>query len=173
MLTVMRATARVVLAFAEWTYRYAALLLIPASAVLITIDAVLRYAFDAPLIWSKDVAAMMLFLLFMLCLPFSMRGNFHVRMDLIYGSVRPAIRRAMDVVGHAGAFVILLLMANHAWATTKATFLRGTTLPSGNLILWPFHLVATICLVWFALAILLAAFLPMDRVVEEQTKAGN
>ena len=54
----------------------------PALVILVTLDVVLRYVFDAPLQWARDVSGLFLLMAICAALPHAWDRSYHIRMDL-------------------------------------------------------------------------------------------
>lgn len=79
--------------------------LIGAMALLVFIVVVLRYAFDQGAIVLQEAALYLHGLIFMLGIPYALKENAHVRVDLIYSRLSRKARARIDLVGH-GLFLI-------------------------------------------------------------------
>ena len=55
-----------------------------AMVLLIASDTILRYFFNAPIFGAQEIVGLGLLIAFLLALPHSWHGNYHVRMDLLY-----------------------------------------------------------------------------------------
>ena len=86
--------------------RTGALVILPVLTLLVTVDVVLRYAFNAPLAWALEAAQHLLLLYFLCGLVESFRNGAHVRMELIAEHLPISARRATSVV-YAGLIVIV------------------------------------------------------------------
>jgi TRAP-type C4-dicarboxylate transport system permease small subunit len=86
----------------------AAMLAVMFLAFLVQI--VFRYAFSFPVGWTHELSVIMWLWLVLWGAAFVMRESDEIRFDLIYGSVRPGVRRAMALVA-AAALVVLYTMS--------------------------------------------------------------
>lgn len=76
---------------------------------------VMRYVFDAGLIWVQESVTWMHAFVFMMGAAYTLRHEEHVRVDIFYRGMSAERRAWVDVVG-----VVLLLMPLCAFLTTKA-----------------------------------------------------
>ena len=90
--------------------RFAMYLVFVIMGVLLH-SALSRTIFDAPLIWSVEVAQMTLAAYYLLGGGYSLQLGSHVRMDLLYGRWSPRTKAVLDcvtAVGLAGYLAVLL-----------------------------------------------------------------
>ncbi|WP_108610652.1 TRAP transporter small permease [Aminobacter sp. MSH1] len=151
------------LAVSKLLFEWSSAIILPGVAVLTTVDTSMRYLFTAPLDWAQDVVGISLFLLFVLCLPYSMHGGFHVRMDLIYDNVSRGTRRALDAIGYIGALALVAVLVYRSWFTALRALRTHETTPSGELTLWPFHLVGALCFSLFLFVIITTLLWPQPK----------
>ena len=57
---------------------------IPLLITLVSVDVVLRYVFNAPLLWGNEIGALLLLLVFFASLPHCTNHGGHIRMELFY-----------------------------------------------------------------------------------------
>lgn len=90
--------------------RFAMYLVFVMMGVLLY-SALSRTLFDAPLIWSVEVAQMTMAAYYLLGGGYSMQLGSHVRMDLLYDRWSPKTRATADFVTAAGliAYLVVLL----------------------------------------------------------------
>lgn len=124
---------------------------VPAVTGLITADALLRYAVSAPLLWSQDVAGLLLLVLFCAGFPYSWHGKFHVRLDLIYGVFPQPVRKVVDSLTVITAFAFGGFLAYQCFMSTLVTYRTEATMPSGILPIWPFVLGGAVAFSGFCL----------------------
>lgn len=86
------------------------LVFIPALMLLVGVDVVLRYFFDAPLSWSVDAGGLLLLTVFLCSLPSATVTGHHVRMELFYLRTTGVARRIADAVSALGGLSLSLLL---------------------------------------------------------------
>lgn len=126
--------------------------LLPAIALLISVDTILRYFFSAPLAWTQDAVGVALFLLFCAGLPYSWYGDFHVRMDMIYVLFSQRTRTIIDSIGILAALIFGALLAYRSILSALASYRYDSSMPSGAIPLWPIQAVGAIFLFLFCVA---------------------
>jgi len=83
----------------DWTGRSIAWLLL--VMVIITLVVVfMRYALDLGAIMLQESVTYLHALAFMLGIPYALKENAHVRVDLVYACLGPRARAAIDLAGH-------------------------------------------------------------------------
>jgi TRAP-type C4-dicarboxylate transport system permease small subunit len=78
--------------------------------VVFIIGIVMRYVFDAPLLWGDEVAMMLLLWVTFLTDAFVVRGSDHVAFDVVWDVASPPARRIMGILGRA-VFALIFLAA--------------------------------------------------------------
>ena len=111
---------------------------LPALVALVTLDVVLRYAFDAPLRWGRNVNGLLLLITMFGALPHAWDRGYHIRMELLYERMRGRMRGWADVAAAtSGIFVFGLLLAQ-AWAFVPYMARTGETGEELMVPFWPF-----------------------------------
>ncbi len=140
-----------------WLYRWTAIVALIAITVLITADAVLRYVLRAPTSWIQEVVGLALFLLFCAGMPYSWYGRFHVRMDLVYERLPALAQRLIDVIGYLSALLFGGFLTAQAFLTVGTAYRTKTSMPSGDILVWPFAVLATVAFGLFCAVMLVSA----------------
>ena len=87
-----------------------AVICIPAMTIVITVDVVMRYVFNAPFDWSIEFNEAALLIILFGSLPFTTKVNGHIRMELLYRNFKGiALRLANALWAAAGLFFSILL----------------------------------------------------------------
>ena len=118
----------------------AALVLLLMS--LMVYEVMMRYAFDAPTMWSYDVSTMTMGAIFMLSIGYTLLTDSHVRVDLFHSVIGPNAKPMVDLVGH-GFFILPLLiwLTWGLWDHFLGAFMSGerTGASAWNPLVWPFR----------------------------------
>lgn len=115
-------------------FRLGIYILLPALVVLVTLDVVLRYVFDAPLQWARDVSG--LFLLMSICaaLPHAWDRAYHIRMEVVYDRFSEKRKRQVDVLSAVSGIVFFGMIAVQGARYVPFMIRTGET---GEDLLWP------------------------------------
>ncbi|MGF7158850.1 TRAP-type C4-dicarboxylate transport system permease small subunit [Rhodoligotrophos appendicifer] len=112
---------------------WAALLLIMA---LLTIDVVLRYAFNSPLTWAFDLISLYLMAcVFFFGLADTLRHNENVAVDILYGRLGGRAKSLCDVIIYIAATVFFGLMFYVTLVAAVESAAQGEVM--AGLIPWP------------------------------------
>lgn len=103
-------------AFTHWTGRCIAWLLL-AMVLTTAVVVILRYALDEGAIMLQESVMYLHALTFMLGIPFALKENAHVRVDLIYGRLSDRSRAAIDLAGHL-LFLVPVALAIFLYSRT-------------------------------------------------------
>jgi TRAP-type C4-dicarboxylate transport system permease small subunit len=115
-------------------FRLGIYVMLPALVVLVTTDVVLRYVFDAPLQWARDVNGLFLLMSIAAALPHAWDRAYHIRMEVVYERFPPGLKRSVDVLSAFAGVVFFGLMAFQAAAYVPFMMRTGET---GEDLLWP------------------------------------
>lgn len=99
---------------ARWLFHLAVYGGLPALVVLVTLDVILRYFFDAPIRWSRDANGLLLLITMFGALPHAWDAGYHIRMELIYERLHGLRRALADVTAALCGIVFFGLLAFQA-----------------------------------------------------------
>jgi TRAP-type C4-dicarboxylate transport system permease small subunit len=118
---------------------------LPVLVVLVTADIVLRYVFNAPLQWARDVSGLLLLSATFCTLPHAWDRAYHIRMEVFYARVTPERRRMLDVVASFAGIVFFGFMG--VQGLLYLPFMIRTNVTGEDLLLpiWPFMVVLSGC----------------------------
>tara|TARA_R110002072_G_scaffold214288_1_gene371366 strand:- start:206 stop:697 length:492 start_codon:yes stop_codon:yes gene_type:complete len=88
---------------------------LPAILMLIGIDVVRRYFFNAPLIWAQEGATLLLFLAIVLALPESWRRGVHIKADFLTGLMGRVLNDVLARIVWLLVFGTSVLIAVQCW----------------------------------------------------------
>ncbi len=133
-----RQTAGALQSLSGWLLVITCTLGLTGATFVITLDVVLRYGFNAPLLWSMELNQMLLPLLVFGCMPYVWERRGHVHMEIVVQLFPERGMAACDLVAAlcGGLFSALLAggMAKNAMDMLQYNQ-RGEYVP---LPLWPF-----------------------------------
>lgn len=108
--------------------------MLPALVLLVTTDVLLRYVFDAPLQWARDVSGLFLLMSISAALPLAWDRSYHIRMEVVYDKLTASRRRLVDVLSAVSGVVFFGMMAVQAARYVPFMMRTGET---GEDLLWP------------------------------------
>jgi TRAP-type C4-dicarboxylate transport system permease small subunit len=123
---------------AESLFRVATLGGLPALVALVTLDVVLRYVFDAPLRWGRNVNGLLLLITMFGALPHAWDRGYHIRMELVYERLRGRTRGWADVIAACSGVIVLGLLLVQAWVFVPYMARTGETGEELLVPFWPF-----------------------------------
>lgn len=118
---------------------------LPALLGLVTIDVVLRYVFNAPLQWSRDVSGLLLLITLFSALPAAWDQGHHIRMEIFYVRWPARLRLAADVLSALAGISFFALLAVQSVAFTRYMARTGETGEDLGAPLWPFMAFIGLC----------------------------
>ncbi len=132
--TLDRASERV----SSQIFRFGIYVTMPALVVLVTLDVALRYVFNAPLQWARDVNGLLLLVSIFCALPHAWDRAYHIRMEVFYSRFTTTRRRMADVLSSVAGVLFFGFMAVQAARFVPFMIQTGETGEDLDFVLWPF-----------------------------------
>ncbi len=169
-LALLDAALEVVDDWSKWIslalFRVAVDAALPALMVIVTLDVVLRYVFNSPLPWGRDVNGLLLLITIFSALPHAWDRGYHIRMEVFYNRLQGKPRRVADVATGVAGILFFGLMGVQALRFTPYMAVTGETGEDLLLPVWPFMAYMGFC------SLVLAARLIGNPSGEEQIGLG-
>jgi len=113
--------------------------LVLAAVLVSAINATVRKLFDLSANWALELQWVLFGAVFLLCSPWTLAANEHIRIDIINNMLPKAVRNWIDLVGHA---VFLLPLTIVMTVTGLPFFIRSYSIDeqsfsAGGLPQWP------------------------------------
>lgn len=141
-------------------FGWAGALLILAMTVLISYDVILRYGFHNPMIGAHEMVEYMLLMCFYLFLADCWNASTHVRMGIVYTKMTGGVKKAADFfIGATGA-LLFGAMTLKVWEELLYAFEADQVSSEMLMPIWPFKLVAFLCLVLFVAQLAMSMVIP-------------
>ncbi len=139
---------------------------LPALMVVVTLDVILRYAFNSPLPWGRDVNGLLLLITIFSALPHAWDQGYHIRMEVFYDRLHGRARNLADVATGVAGILFFGLMGVQAFRF--APYMRATGETGEDLLIpfWPFMAYMGFC------SLVLAVRLLANPSGEEQIGVG-
>ncbi len=119
-------------------FRVSLYVTMPGLVILVTLDVALRYLFNAPLQWGRDVNGLLLLMTIFCALPHAWDRAYHIRMEVFYIRLSSARRRRVDVLASVAGVIVFGLMAVQGARFVPFMIRTGETGEDLDLPLWPF-----------------------------------
>ena len=118
---------------------------LPALLALVTLEVVLRYGFNSPLHWGRDVNGLLLLITLFSTLPHAWDRGFHIRMEIVHRRLRGHWRSLADAISALAGLVFFGLMSIQAVRFARYMFVTGETGEDLSVALWPFMVYVAVC----------------------------
>lgn len=118
---------------------------LPALLMLVTLEVVLRYGFNSPLQWSRDVNGLLLLTTLFSALPHAWDRGYHIRMEIVHSRLRGRWRSLADGFSALAGLVFFGLMGVQAVGFARYMFVTGETGEDLSVALWPFMVYVAVC----------------------------
>ena len=119
--------------------------MMPGLVVLVTLDVALRYVFNAPLQWGRDVNGLLLLMTIFCALPHAWDRSYHIRMEVFYLRLSDGRQRSVDVLASVLGIIVFGLMAVQAARYVPFMIATGETGEDLEAPLWPFMAFVSVC----------------------------
>ena len=147
------------LTVSRW-FSYAGAILILAMTVLITYDVILRYFFNDPMLGAHEMVEYLLLTCFFLFLTDCWNASTHVRMGIVYEKMTGWVKKTADAfIGITGA-LLFGVMALKIWEELLYAFEADQISSELLMPIWPFKLVALLCLALFVAQLAISTVIP-------------
>jgi TRAP-type mannitol/chloroaromatic compound transport system permease small subunit len=133
-------------AISTWAGKAAAWLIILLTGV-VCVEVFKRYALNAPTAWIFDFNNMLYGTLFMLAGAYALAQNAHVRVDFLYGNMKPRTQAALDLVLYIVFFlpgILALLYAGYRFAALSWRIGEHSSVMADGPPIYPFKTVIPI-----------------------------
>ena len=147
-------------------YRVAVDAALPALMLLVSLDVILRYVFNSPLPWGRDVNGLLLLITIFSALPHAWDQGYHIRMEVFYNRLGRRPRIWADVATGVAGVLFFALMGIQALRFVPYMASTGETGEDLLLPVWPFMAYMGFC------SLVLAARLIANPTGEEQIGLG-
>jgi TRAP-type C4-dicarboxylate transport system permease small subunit len=139
----------------------------PLLVIVLGVDVLLRYAFNAPLIWGDEVSALVLLIVFFASLPQVTLNRGHVQMDMLYKVMPALLRQLCDAVSGVCGLIFSSLLLYQSFKSAVDMYRWNERAEMIVIPYWPLALFAALsglilCL-QFALQILAAFRAPAAK----------
>jgi len=119
-------------------FRVAVDFALPALMLVVTLDVVLRYVFNAPLAWGRDVNGVLLLMATFSALPHAWDRGYHIRMEVFYSRLHGRAHDLADVATGVSGILFFALMGVQALRFSPYMATTGETGEDLLLPIWPF-----------------------------------
>jgi TRAP-type C4-dicarboxylate transport system permease small subunit len=111
---------------------------LPALMVLVSLDVILRYVFNSPLPWGRDVNGLLLLITIFSALPHGWDKGYHIRMEVFYNRLGGRGRTLADIATASAGILFFALMGVQAIRFAPYMAATGETGEDLLLPVWPF-----------------------------------
>lgn len=112
---------------------------LPLLTLLITVDVVLRYVFNAPLSWGLEASRHLLLVFFLFGLVESFRVGEHVSMELLTAKFSPLVNRIISLLQAAMLVFVFVLIIAKVWGEIPFLYSLPEVTPELQMRIWLFY----------------------------------
>lgn len=147
-----------------WFHKVGTIFFVPAMAFLVTLDVILRYLFNAPTIWGKEVTELMLFLALMLSLIYCWDEQRHIRMEILYTRFKGGWRLVADSLCALTGMIVFGFMAVQSVRDIPFMIRTHEIGQESHVPLWPFRVFLALISLMFFFKLLIYLLVPGKRI---------
>lgn len=152
--------------FSEKAHDTGTLVFLPIMIFLITLNVVLRYAFNTPLVWGDEANGLILFLVLFLSLTYAWDQKKHIRMEIVYVKLKGWKRSLADLASGITGIVFFGLLGIQCLRDIPYMIKTHETGEELAIPLWPFRVV--MAGISFVFVLKLVIYTIRGRKAEEQ-----
>jgi TRAP-type C4-dicarboxylate transport system permease small subunit len=148
--------------FGRMSHRSVMVSVYPAMVIVITLDVILRYCFNAPLAWSQDATGLLLLIAFFGSLQLCWNEKRNMRMSIIYDHFRGIWRKAADILASLAGMLFFGMLGYQCLKDIPAMISTSETGMLVKIPFWPFKVLIFIisALIFFKLVLGILALSP-------------
>ncbi len=166
-----------VASYLEWValqfHSIGTLVMLPAMVLLVTTDVILRYFFNAPLVWGQEVNSLLLFMFMFLVFSYTWSVKGHISMDILYYRFGRRLRAAADAVSALAGMLFVGLMALQGFRDIPYMLATHESSDELRIVFWPFKLLMALCCSLLFLQLLTYLALSCTKLVRVEDKKWN
>lgn len=149
------------------------LAVIPALIVMVAIDVLLRYGFNAPLLWGNEVGALLLLVVFFAGLPHCTDLGGHIRMELFYERMGPRGKHLADLLSALAGLVVTTLLCVGAFGSSADMLEYGEGAEMIDIPYWPFAAFMLLCGVFLCTRFTQQAWRSLRAICNPDLRGGQ
>lgn len=134
-----------------WLNNFGIMVAMPLMGIIITVEVVLRYVFNYPLMWSKDLNGLVLLTVFFSGLSYCWVVGRHIRVDLFYHRFRGPLKGLADILAPLTGILYMLLLGIQSFKEVPYMIRTHETGELLEIPYWPFKVYMGFCSFYFAL----------------------
>ena len=112
-----------------WVFRFCSFAIL-AVMIVTVYEVIVRYAFNAPTVWSHEVGAFLCGLAWVYGGAYCLLDDHHVKMDVVYNRMTPKWRAVLDLTGFPFFLVFLIALLQYTATGAWTSFMNLERSPS-------------------------------------------
>lgn len=123
---------------AQKTHNFASQVLLMTMTLVISLEVIKRYIFNAGLTWSQEICGLSFFLLVFLCQANCWQRDRHIRMDIFYNNFSKNMKRVSDILTICCGTILYSALAWQGISELTYQLAVGESTVELQWALWPF-----------------------------------
>lgn len=138
--------------------RLGGIVVLPVMTFMMTLDVILRYFFNSPLIWGLELAEHLLILVFLCAILEATRTDGNIRMDLFYMGMKPRAQQIVSALTGLCGIAVFVLLATKAAEDIPFLYSIPESTEYLHLPFWAYYafiaVVSVLMVIYFALRVI-------------------
>lgn len=154
----------------ELTDKFGTLILLPAMVGIITIDVVMRYLINNPLVWSQEATGIMLFMFLFACQGNCFEEGHHIRMDVFFNHFPSWAKKFSNILSYISGIFFFGLIGLQGILEVPYMIKVNETSDDLMLPLWPFRIFMAFCCLQMVVLLIIFLFKPADQGLKHKER---
>jgi len=141
--------------FSERCHDLGTTVFLPLMILLITLNVVMRYVFNAPISWGEEMDGLLLFLVLFLSMTFTWDQKRHIRMEIVYVKLKGGWRSLADLAAGITGIIFFGLLGVQCIRDVPYMIKTHETGEELGFPLWPFRIIMALISIVFVLKLVI------------------
>ena len=156
--------------FSEWCHDLGTIVLLPLMILIITLNVIMRYAFNAPLAWGEEMDGLLLFLVLFFSLTYTWDQKRHIRMEIVYVRLKGAWRSLADLASGITGIIFFGLLGIQCIRDIPYMIKTHETGEELGIPVWPFRVVMGLIALVFVIKLVIYTLYGRKEMEKEEVE---
>jgi TRAP-type C4-dicarboxylate transport system permease small subunit len=138
--------------------------------LIITLNVIMRYVFNAPLSWGEEMDGLLLFLVLFLSMTFTWDQKRHIRMEIVYVKLKGGMRSLADLASGITGIIFFGLLAVQCFRDIPYMVKTHETGEELGFPLWPFRIIMALISLVFVIKLIIYTIYGRKEMEKEKVE---
>ncbi len=153
--------------FSERCHDLGTIVFLPIMILIITLNVIMRYVFNAPLSWGEEMNGLLLFLILFLSMTYTWDQKRHIRMEIVYVLLKGRLRSLADLASGITGIIFFGLLGIQCIRDIPYMIKTHETGEELGIPLWPFRVVMGLIALVFVIKLVIYTFYGRKEMEKE------